>query len=88
MKPGMWQYVDSARIFFSSPEQMAHGDLLWWVAVLRPSLCVVRRQCLECEHSREPDCDKTLSRCLFRQNLGKNQIWLLTGLNLGHPGVM
>jgi len=42
MKPGMWQYVEYARI-------------LWWVAVRRTSSCVVRRQCFECGHSRKPD---------------------------------
>jgi len=42
MKPGVWQYVDYARI------------LLWWVAFRRTSSCVVRRQCFECGTLENP----------------------------------
>jgi len=44
--------------------------------------------CFECGHSREPNFDKPLSKCLSRQYLGIVRIWLLTGQNLGHPGVI
>ena len=71
MKLGMWQYVDYARC--------AHDKLLWWVAVRCTSSCVVRRQCFECGHSRKPDCDEKLSKCLSRQYLGKVLIWLVQG---------
>ena len=53
--------VDFARIF-SLPE---HEVLMvsycgGWLFVVRRR--VVRRQCFECGHSREPDCDETLSK--------------------------
>jgi len=42
MKPGVWQYVDYARIYF------------WWVAFRRTSSCVVRSQCFECGTVENP----------------------------------
>ena len=77
MKTGMWQYVDYSTIV------LAHLSTKW-VAVHRTSWCVVRRQCFECGHSRKPDCDET---CVYTY-LGKVLIWLLTGQNLCHPGVI
>jgi len=51
-------------------------------------LCRRVTSMFECGHSKKPDCDESLSKCLSRQYLGKVRIWLLTGQNLGHPGVM
>jgi len=75
MKPGMWQYVDYARI-------LAHLSTMcsWWAIVVG--------QCFECGYSRKPDCAENFSKCLSVRYLGKVRIWLLTCQNLGHPGVL
>jgi len=60
-------------LFFGSPE---HEVLMvsycggWLFVVRRRVSFVVRRQCFECKHSREPECDETLSKCLSRHYLG------------------
>jgi len=77
MKPGMWQYVDYARI-------LAHLSYCggWLFVACRHVSCAVNVLSVD---TREPDCDETLSKCLSRQYLGNVRIWLLTGQNLGHP---